>query len=177
MNKPDSGTPIASEPRMRWFGISIGALVCASTYLLVGCVGELKELLPPEDMSTVVIEPDMTMMGGDEMGPSGPKFFPDIQNDLQMKSCGVASSCHATGGNMPILITNPPPTAQADLDANYMSFKAVSIDTTTAAAPDDATVLKALLPGGGHAGGPQLPSMSDPIYMRWRTWIANGGPR
>lgn len=140
------------------------------------CTGDLVEIGPGSkaDMAGTGGNggDDMAMAqgGGDGGGQSSVKFSPDIQADIDSKGC-TNTACH--GGT-----TNPPQlkamaTAQADIDANYMGFT-MNCNTTS---PDQSNVLKTMLPGGGHAGGQQFASTSDPIYMRWLAWIQAGEPK
>ncbi len=160
---------------MRTSKLLAGAAVCAASYLLVGCIGDLVELKPSDEDMAVVSTND----GGDadltpvEMGPvMPPRFFPDIQADLTAKNCAVAG-CHGAGSNPPTFVQNP--TADADKDANYDAFKTASINAAAMADPSMSPMLKIMLPGGGHAGGQQLSSTMDPMYQRWLAWVAGGG--
>jgi hypothetical protein len=157
---------------MRWIGVLVTGLVCASAYAMVGCVGELKELLPSDDMSGSAL-PDLPV-GPKEMGPSGIKFFPTIQADLTSKNCGIGG-CHLNSTPLPGFVKSP--ATPADEDLNYTSFSTAALNLNGTTDPDQSQVLKVMLPGGGHGGGTMLASKTDPMYVRWRAWIADGGPR
>lgn len=118
---------------------------------------------------------DLTGTGGFDAsstsdGSSSAKFIPEIQADIDAKGC-TNTACHGGGTNPPTLKAMP--TLQADIDVNYMGFTA-NCNTTS---PDQSNVLKTMLPGGGHAGGQQFASTSDPIYQRWLHWIQAGEPK
>ncbi len=160
---------ITSRWRVPVAQLLVGACVCTCAYLLVGCVGDLVELT---DSDLSASAGDMTMTGGDAGG--GPHFFPDIQNDLNAKFCGTAG-CHGVGSNMPTFVIKP--TTPADEDTNYNNFKTKALDLNGTTDPAMSAMLTLMLPGGGHPGGQQLSSTMDPIYLRWKSWIAAGGPR
>jgi hypothetical protein len=154
----------------------VGAVVCVSSYLLIGCVGDLVEIkgsTSNDDMNAEVdAGQDMDVV---ELGPPvTPHFFPDIQADLDAKNCAIAG-CHLAGSQMPTLVKSP--TTQADKDANYNNIKAIAIDATAMSDPTKSALLLKLLPGATHGGGVLLPSTSDPVYKRWLAWIAGGGPK
>ncbi len=142
---------------------------------VTGCTGDLVEIGPggAADMSGTGGNGggDMAMAGGGgDGGGSTAKFIPDIQADIDSKGC-TNMACH--GGT-----TNPPQlkamaTAQADIDSNYANFTA-NCNTTV---PDQSNVLKTMLPNGGHGGGVQFQSTSDPIYQRWLAWVQAGEPK
>jgi hypothetical protein len=156
-----------TSPRWRAFvaQVLVGIAACGAGYLMVGCVGELIELTD-EDMNASLV--DMSGDGG------GNHFIPDIQNDLNAKSCGLLG-CHGPGSpQMPVLINKP--TTPSDQDANYNQFKMYALN---GASPDptQSLVLLHLLPGGAHTGGVQLASPTDPVYLRWLNWIKAGAPK
>ncbi len=159
---------------MRTTKILLAVTLCAASYTLVGCVGELIEIKPEADDLGVVSTND----GGDdlepvEMGPvEPPHFFPDIQADLDAKNCAIAG-CHGAGSNPPTFVKNP--MTDVDKNANYDTFKTASINAAAMADPTMSPMLKLMLPGGTHLGGQQLMSTSDPVYKRWLAWIAGGG--
>lgn len=155
-------------------GGSGGVQVCLAdgTYGVCDCPvavdmsAALDDMTPVRDLSVWPIDFTGTL-GFD--GSSGAKFIPDIQADIDAKSCSAAA-CHGS--------SNPPtlkamPTQQADIDTNYIGFTA-NCDT---GAPDQSNVLKTMLPGGGHAGGQEFASTSDPVYQRWLRWIQAGEPK
>lgn len=163
---------ITSSWRAHVAQLLVGAGICSTAYLLAGCIGELVELTDSDLSATIA---DMTTSGGDGGGGGGPHFIPDIQNDLNAKSCGL-TGCHGPGSpNMPVFINKPMTTA--DEDANYNNFKTQALNLMGSQDPAMSYILTFLLPGGGHGGGTMLPSTSDPVYLRWKAWIAAGGPR
>jgi hypothetical protein len=140
-----------------------GGVVCAGTYLLVGCVGELfeiKETPPTEDMAMEQPAPDLAEI---ELGP--PRFFPDIQKDIDAKNCSAAG-CHG-GVQKPVLKANP--TTQADQDANYTNFTA----DCDPGSPMSSLILQKSLGMPSHGGGAIL-TTTDPVYQRWLAWIGGG---
>ena len=146
--------------------------ICAASYLMVGCVGELKEITD-NDMSGSVGDMAMSTMGDGGSG-GGVHFFPDIQNDLTAKSCAV-NGCHGGAtGNDPKLV--PMPAASADQNSNYNNMKMAALN---GASPDPtkSNLLVTLLPGSGHGGGAVLVSTTNEYYLRWLTWIKAGAPR
>jgi len=144
---------------------------------MAGCLGDLIELKPSsnDDLAAAAGADLATVdQASDEMSGSAPKFFPDIQADLDAKGCGNAS-CHAPGKLPPTFVLMP--TATADQDTNYNSFKTPALTLETAGDPTSSHMLKIMLPGGGHGGSTQLPSVTDPVYLRWLAWVTAGGPR
>jgi len=149
-------------------------MMCGSVSFLGGCVGTLEELFPGDSGAgeQVDLASTDTATAPVELGPSGYKFYADIQADIVTKACAV---CHAAGGSPPTF--RAAPTDGAEKDTNYTNFSTLALDLGGTTDPDQSVMLKLMLPGGGHAGSTQLPSTTDPMYIRWRAWIADGGPR
>jgi hypothetical protein len=140
--------------------------------LMLGCTGDLVEIGPGAraDMSGMA-PADMAQAGGGEMGPSNLKFFPDIQMDIETKTCSLGA-CHGMN-QAPIFKPMAQLATQADKDLNYNNFKSV-VNLT---APDQSLVLTRPLPGSGHGGGTQFQNTQDPVYQRWLGWIQAGAPQ
>ncbi len=160
-----------NETRMRTF------LTVFGIALLIGCTGDLVELTPggPKDMTAPTGGGDAGQGGGGEMGPSTLKFFPDIQGDMDAKTC-TSVACHgstnaASNGGFSV---KPMPTAQADIDANYMAVMN-EVNTTT---PDQSPLLiQPGTAGSGHTGGMVFTTgTADPTYQRWLAWITAKAP-
>jgi len=146
--------------------ILVGAAVCALAYLLVGCVGELIEILPTSADMGLALE-DLAPAPPQEMGDGKVHFFPDIQRDIDMLACS-ANGCHGTPGNPPVLKAGP--STDMDKQANYDNFVA-EIDNTTD--PTMSTLIKFAMGMGGHPGGQKI-MMGDAVYQRWIDWIKSG---
>jgi hypothetical protein len=146
--------------------ILVGAVVCASAYLLVGCVGDLVSIAPSgSDMN--VATGDMAMPPApQEMGDGKVHFYPDIQQDLVTLTCTTGGGCHG-GTQVPMFKQSP--MTQADKDSNYMNFINDCNTTTPAMSPIIQNALGML----GHGGGALL-KMTDPQYQRWIDWITAG---
>jgi hypothetical protein len=141
-------------------------------FLVSGCTGDLVEIGAGAraDLSGQA-PPDMAQAGGGEMGPSNLKFFPDIQMDIDTKTCSLGA-CH--GANQaPIFKAMGMLATQADKDLNYTNFKSV-VDLAN---PALSLVLTRPLPGSGHGGGTQFQNTQDPVYQRWLGWIKAGAPQ
>ncbi len=143
--------------------------------VMAGCTGDLVELSASgsgQDMSFAQV--DLSQGGGGEMGPNAAKFFPDIQMDLDAKGCTI-TACHGTAGDGSVMTVKANATAQADIDANYMSV----MNELNLTAPDQSPFLRNPLAGSGsgHAGTTPFASVSDPTYMKWLAWIQAGAPK
>jgi hypothetical protein len=140
-------------------------------FLVSGCTGDLVEIGPGgrADMSGQVV--DMAQAGGGEMGPSSLKFFPDIQMDIDTKTCSLGA-CHG-GTQIPVMKPMAMLATQADKDLNYNNFKSI----INLATPDQSLALTRPLPGSGHGGGTQFQNTQDPVYKRWLGWISAGAPQ
>ena len=160
-----------NETRMRTF-LPVFAIVLAT-----GCTGDLVELTNNGGGSDMAVAIDMAGQAqGGEMGPSSAKFSPDIQADLDAKGCTLGA-CHGTMGNGSVMYVKAMATAQADIDANYMSVSNEINLTMPAMSP------LVVQPSGpvattGHAGGQVFPTgTNDPTYMKWLAWIQAGAPK
>jgi hypothetical protein len=135
---------------------------------LSGCVGDLIEIAtgPKGDGGA----PTADLAGGSDDGAMAamPKFFPDIQGDLERLGC-TAAACHG-GSQVPNEI--PMPVTQADKDNNYNGFK------MRAMMGEMSLVLQKNLAGSGvvHTGGTAFAAKTDPTYQKWMTWINAGNP-
>ena len=146
--------------------------------MMAGCTGDLVELgaAATQDMSFAGV--DMAQAGGGEMGPTvAAKFSPDIQMDLDSKGCTIGA-CHGTSGDGSVMYVKAMATAQADIDANYMTVTTLAgvINTT---GPDQSLLLTKPLGSSAvsHAGGKQFSTASDPTYVKWLAWIQAGAPK
>jgi hypothetical protein len=148
---------------MRNGAILIGVAVCALSYLLVGCVGDLVAIVPSVADQGV---PGVDMAQPQEMGDGKVHFFPDIQADLDKLSCTTAGACHG-GTQAPIF--KAAPTNQTDKDNNYQDFVG-ECNTTT---PTMSLIIQKATGTTPHTGGALLKT-TDPAYMRWISWIGAG---
>jgi hypothetical protein len=146
---------------MRTGPILVGAAICAAGYFLVGCIGELIEIKPASVEDLGVSGPDLTEV---ELGP--PRFFPDIQKDLDKLTCTTTGGCHG-GSQMPFF--KPNPQSQADKDANYDAF----VSKCNPMTPTASLVIQKSTNAMPHSGG-QLLKATDPEYKRWIEWIGSG---
>jgi hypothetical protein len=149
----------------RWIGATITIWLGASA----GCVGDLIELSPtPNKTDGGAGTADLAQPGQEGGATLMPKFFPDIQGDIEGFGC-TASSCH---GGTQVPIEKSGPTTQADKDANYMGFH------QRAMAGAMSLVLLKTLAGSGtsHSGGSFFTTTSDPKYVKWLAWINSGAP-
>jgi hypothetical protein len=149
---------------MRNGAILIAVAVCALTYLLVGCVGELVAIVPSVADQGVSSGADMAQP--QEMGDGKVHFFPDIQADLDKLSCTTAGACH---GGTQAPMWKAAPTSQTDKDNNYQNFIG-ECNTTT---PTMSLVIQKSTGAVSHTGGALLKT-TDPAYMRWINWIGDG---
>jgi hypothetical protein len=150
----------------------------ASLFVLSGCVGDLVELTPGTrtDMAQQQqVAADMAQGGGTtgtggnaDLAAPTPHFNPTIQADIDTLGCSAAS-CHG-GTQVPLLKRMP--ILQADIDANYMHFKA------EAANGEQSNILVKNLAGSGvtHTGGSAFATKQDAVYQRWLAWINGGTP-
>ncbi len=144
------------------------ACVCAVTWVLVGCLGDLESIQPTSGADLAAGGGDMARAG--EMGGGGAVHFaPDIQKDIDKLGCSLAG-CHGGPGQMPSL--RPSATSQADIDNNYMSFM-TRINQNDAA---NSIIIQNALGMLSHGGGAVMKS-TDPEYTRWVNWIAAGAPK
>lgn len=139
---------------------------------MAGCSGDLVELGASQDLAFSQV--DMSQGGGGEMGPSGAKFFPDVQMDLDAKGCTI-TACHGAQGTGAIMYIKPNATAQADIDANYTS----AMNEVNQTAPDQSKLLTKPLTGSGvtHSGTKPFASTTDATYQKWLGWIQAGAPK
>jgi hypothetical protein len=103
-----------------------------------------------------------------------PRFFPDIQADLDAKGCTI-TACHGTSGTGAVMVVKANATMQTDIDANYASVMA-EVNATT---PSQSPLLTKPLAGSAvtHSGTKPFASTSDPTYVRWLSWIQSGAPK
>jgi hypothetical protein len=142
---------------MRSGSLLLGLCLAAS-----GCVGDLIELTPGGASRDG---------GGDQamVVNTMPKFFPDIQADIDVLGCPNVA-CHG-GTQVPNL--KPMPVTQADKDANYNGVKMRAMNGAMSL-----VLLKLLNDPSvmGHTGGMLFTGKTDPKYVKWLTWINNGNP-
>jgi hypothetical protein len=149
--------------RRPWSSVAGVAAVIA----LSGCIGDLIEIPtgPKTDGGTTA---DLAGAVDDSGPPLMPKFFPDIQGDIERLGC-TAAACHG-GSQVPNEISMP--LTQTDKDNNYNGFK------MRAMMGEMSLVLQKNLAGSGvvHTGGTAFASKADPTYQKWLAWINAGNP-
>jgi hypothetical protein len=101
--------------------------------------------------------------------PMGPRYKPDIQQDLDALGCSK-NECHGAG-SAPMKVT-PMAAAMAELMANYNEVK------QRAMMGEMSPLLRKNLAGSPlvHVGGTVFPSNDHPVYKRWLEWINAGAP-
>jgi hypothetical protein len=145
--------------------------------LLAGCVGDLIDITPhggsPDGGAT-----DGSAGSSDGSGVNlMPKFFPDIQHDLDLLTC-TSVSCHGAAQEP---IYHPNPTAQADQDANYMviSIRAMAGANSLVLVKTTRPTCDVSPPSGiaPHGGACFFTGPTDPTYQKWLAWINAGNPK
>lgn len=132
-------------------------------------LSQLPDFAQPVDMAQPVdLEKPLDFSPPPDMTPDvhfSTGAFP-VQADIDALGC-AATGCHAvaTGTYVPLLQASPGPVAEMQ---NWANFKA-----------EAGMILSKCLAGNGvtHAGAANVKpfaSESDPVYVRWADWLAEG---